>query len=128
MARLGKTVGKGAGLVFIGYLVGLLTAPRSGKQTRGKIKDDAKNSVAALEKQLKIVYKDTKEYLDKLSKDSPEVTSKVKDAKAAAEKSQTKVKQLLSAIHGGDNVDDDLDSALKSAKSTLADLKRYISK
>ena len=128
MAKVGKTIGKGLGLMFIGYAVGILTAPRSGKQTRRKIEQKATNSVRDIEKELKIVYKDTKDYLDKLAKDNPTLTNKVKDAKSKAQKSQIKVKELLSAIHGQDNVDEDLDSALKSAKVALSDLKRYISK
>jgi signal transduction histidine kinase len=66
--------------------------------------------------------------LDKLAKDNPKLTTKVKEAKTTAQKSQTKVKQLITAIHGQDNYDDDLESALKSAKTALSDLKRYLSK
>lgn len=128
MAQLRKNVGRGLGLMFVGYAAGLLTAPRSGKQTRRRIKKEAKSSVNDMEKQLKVVYKDTKQYLDKLAEDSPKVTTKLKEAKSTAQKSQTKVKQLLSAIHGEDNFDDDLESALKSAKTSLDNLKHYISK
>lgn len=128
MAKLRRIIGGGFRLVALGYALGVITAPRSGKQTRRRIKKSTKKSVRDIERDLKTVYSQTKATLNIVAKDNPEVTAKIKNAKEAAQKSQSKVKNLLSAIHGQDNVDDDLEAALKDAKSVLQDLKQFITK
>lgn len=110
----------------VGYALGFLTAPRSGKRTRNKLKD-SKDPVADIEKDLKDIYTDTKTALIKLTKDKPELTANLIKLKDKATASQGRVKELLSAIHGHDDVDGDLDLALKDAKESLSALKRYLS-
>jgi gas vesicle protein len=131
MATARKIVRRSLGLFALGYGLGILTAPRSGKQTRGKIKkttNDSINSVTDIEKDLKKVYSQTKEILTNFSKENPTLNAKLKKTVSAAQKSQSKVKDLLSAIHGQDNVDDDLSAALKNAKKSLDEIKKYIKK
>lgn len=128
MSKLRKIAAGGFGLIALGYALGILTAPKSGKQTRKKIKKTAKNSVSDIERDLKTIYSQTKDTLDKLSKNNPEITSKYKDVKSTATKSQAKLKNILSSLHGQDNLDEDLTNALKDSKQVLADLKNFLKK
>lgn len=127
MAKSHKTHHSRLRLVAVGYVLGLLTAPRSGKRTRTKIKN-SKDLVADIEKDLKDVYSQTKEVLAKLAQEDPRVTEDFKKLKEQAISSQSKVKDLLSAIHGHDNFDTDLVSTMKEAKKALNSLKDYLSK
>ncbi len=115
------------GLIAVGYVLGLLTAPRSGKRTRTKIKN-SKDLVADIEKDLKDIYSQTKEVLAKLAQEQPKLTEDLKKLKEQAMSSQSKVKDLLSAIHGHDNFDEDLTTTIKDAKKALESLKHYLSK
>ncbi|MEI9914387.1 MAG: YtxH domain-containing protein [Candidatus Saccharibacteria bacterium] len=46
MSKIRKVAAGGFGLLAVGYALGILTAPQSGKQTRKHIKDKATNSVS----------------------------------------------------------------------------------
>lgn len=128
MAKAKNILKRSLGLFALGYGLGVLTAPRSGRQTRKHLKKAADNSVSDIEKDLKKVYSQTKDSLSEFNRKNPSLNSKLKTVSSSALKSQAKVKELLSAIHGQDNVDDDLSAALNSAKSSLAELKKYLIK
>lgn len=128
MSKLKKVITGGFSLLAIGYALGILTAPKSGKQTRKRLRKTAKNSMYDMERDLKTIYSQTKNTLDQLAKDNPTLSSRYNNAKDLAEKSQHKLKGLISAIHGHDNVDEDLEAALKDAKSALMGLKSFLKK
>ncbi len=115
-----------------GYVAGILTAPKSGKQTRGNIKDVADKGMAEAEKDLKKLHteldkiiKDTKIGSDKLGvKAKKEVDGAVSKAKDSKEK----VREVLSALHEGDAEDKDLKRAVKDASDAIANLKKYLKK
>jgi gas vesicle protein len=123
-----KIVGGTLVALAAGYMVGILTAPRSGKKTRKQLKKTADHSIADLEKQLKNLHKQGQSLIDKFNKQNPKVSAKLKDVKAVALRNQAKLKELLSAIHGNDSVDEDLDKALRDAKDAFSDLSKYLSK
>jgi len=127
-AKTTKLVALGVGLFAIGYSLGILTAPRSGSATRSKMVYQAKKTKDDLEAELVEVYNKTKNSLRKVSIDNPKVTSKVKAVKDAAEESQKKIKDLISAMGGNDNLDEDLNAALNNARQALSDLKTYVTK
>jgi gas vesicle protein len=127
MAKDRRIPGRSLSLVALGYALGLLTAPRSGKRTRSKIKN-SKDPVSDIEKELKDLYSQTKKVLAKLAADEPKLNENLKKLKEQAMSSQAKVKDLLSAIHGHDEIDTDLDTAINEAKDALKSLKQYLSK
>ena len=114
----------------VGYLAGILTAPKSGKETRKDIKQAANRAVTESEKKLKELHSD----LDKL------IASGRKRAGAAGTKARTeldkalskaqvakdKARGILSAVHEGEADDKDLDKAVKEAKEALKHLKQYL--
>lgn len=120
-------------LVFgvVGYIAGILTAPKSGKETREDIKETANRVVSEAEKQLKklhselnVVMIDAKELLQGKSGKAKEDLSK---AVAAAKEKQTKVRDILSSLRdGGAATDPELNDAIKEAKSALIHLKKYM--
>lgn len=115
-----------------GYVAGLLTAPKSGKETRGDIKKAANTSVAQAEKELKKLHTE----LDSLIKDAKTNSGKLgkraqaelNELVAKAKDSKEKVREVLSAIHEGDADDKDLQKAVKQASQALKNLKKYLQK
>ena len=125
---MAKIIRRTIGLLTLGYAAGLLTAPSSGKQTREKLKQAASHSTSEVEQELKKLYKETSDAIKEFSKDNPKVTDKLKQAKKTAELSQAKLKQLISAVKGRDNIDDDLSEAIGEAKKAVNDLLKFVKK
>jgi gas vesicle protein len=115
-----------------GYVAGVLTAPKSGKQTRDDIKAATERSRAEAEKDLKQLHtdldkviKDAKAGSDKLGakaqKELAELVDKAKDTKE-------KTREVISAIHEGDAEDKDLARAVKNANTAIKHLRNYLKK
>ena len=115
-----------------GYVAGILTAPKSGKETRGDIKDTADKGFAEAEKDLKKLHteldktiKEAKVASDKAGvkakKELGELIDKAKDTKE-------KAREVLSAIHEGDAEDKDLKKAVKDAGNSIKHLRQYLKK
>jgi gas vesicle protein len=115
-----------------GYVAGILTAPKSGKQTREDLKATADDSRVEAEKDLKRLHteldkviKEAKTGSGKLSvKAQQELTELVDKAKDTKQK----VREVLSAIHEGDAEDRDLQRAVKSANTAVKSLRKYLKK
>lgn len=117
---------------IIGYIAGVLTAPKSGKETREDIKVAASKGIAEAEKQLKKVHTELSAVLADATAKADQLSGKAKEelerlAQKAA-KAKEKVRVALSAIHDGKADDEDLDKALKEAKDSLSALKTYLKK
>lgn len=115
-----------------GYLAGILTAPKSGKETREDIKDTAENGMAEAEKQLKKLHTqmtdtiaDAKKRVEALrgtaQKDMQVAIDKTNDAKE-------KARELLSALHEDGAEDKDLKKAIDEANKAIDHLKKYLKK
>jgi len=117
---------------IVGYAAGILTAPRSGKQTRSDLKAAANKSVAEAEKTLKKLQAELDKLINqakanggklsvKAKKELDELVVKAKDAKE-------KTREVLSAIHEGGADDKELDKAVKEANDSIQHLKQYLKK
>jgi gas vesicle protein len=115
-----------------GYLAGLLTAPKSGKETRKDIKDVTVKGITEAEKQLKKLHTELGSVIDEAKLKGANLTDKArKELDALVEKAKTskeKARVLLSAIHEGDAEDDDLQKAMAEASKAISHLRNYISK
>lgn len=129
----GKNIAIGAAIAGVaGYVAGILTAPKSGKETRKDIKDTAVKAKVEAEKKLKQLHSQ----LDDLLKKGKEASSKLSaQAKAdwdklaeAALASKDKVRAVLSSIHEGGTDDKDLQKAIKDATAAVDSLKNYLAK
>lgn len=115
-----------------GYVAGILTAPKSGKETRKSLQESTSRNITEAEKKLKrmhtelgFVINDANEYLQSLKgKSKKEVQSAVKVSKRAKEKAR----DVLSAVHEGEVEDKDLQKALKDADKALQHLKQFLKK
>lgn len=115
-----------------GYVAGILTAPKSGKETREDIKDAANRSVFEAEKQLKKLHTELNTTLGKAKTQSSRAKGKAKieldSAIQTAREVKEKARAVLSAVHEGDSDNKDLDSAIKDAKNAISHLKSYLKK
>lgn len=134
---MGKSTGRkfavGAAIAGVaGYVTGVLTAPKSGKETRKDIKENVDSSIAEAEKDLKKLHTELATKLEEVKlvsqkfsgKAKTEVDSSINKARDAKEK----VREMLSAIHEGDADNKDLQRAIKEAKQALAHIKDYFKK
>ncbi len=121
-----KVVGGTIVAVAAGYVLGILTAPRSGKSTRKQIATKANEAVTQIEKQLKDMYKQSQEMIDKFNKDNPKMSQGLKDLKAKAIACQEKIKELLTSIHGDDSTEEDLHKAVSEAQKSLDSINKTL--
>jgi gas vesicle protein len=115
-----------------GYVAGILTAPKSGKETREDIKDGAKSTYAAAEKELKTLHTELNKLLDEGRAKTDEYKGTAKEnldkAMTTAKAAKEKARELLSAVHEGDAEDKDLKKAIADAAKAVDHLKTYLKK
>ncbi len=132
--KSGDTVKKfaiGAAIsALIGYLAGILTAPKSGKETRDDIKNKAEETYGAAEKELKKLHTELTDVIDEVSdrvgefrnrKDVGEALDKGRDAKQ-------KAREVLSVLHEGEASDKDLKKAIGDATKAIEHLRDFLTK
>jgi gas vesicle protein len=115
-----------------GYLAGILTAPKSGKETRKDIKTAAVQTAKASEKQLKRLQAE----IDKAQAEAKTVLAKLSgkakvglnEAITNADDAKSKIKQVLSAASSGKVEDKDLQKAVKEAANAVDHLKTFFTK
>ncbi|HEU4914510.1 MAG TPA: YtxH domain-containing protein [Candidatus Saccharimonadales bacterium] len=116
-----------------GYVAGILTAPKSGKETRKDIKEGVEHGVAEAEKTLKKLHTQ----LSDLTAEAKEKATTLKgvaqkDLQVALDKTtvvREKAREMLGAIHEGNKVEDkDLRKAIDDANKAIDHLKTYLKK
>lgn len=115
-----------------GYLTGILTAPKSGKETRKDIHDTAVKAKLESEKKLKQVHSELDKLISEAGKKMNVASTVAKKdisiAVDAATKAKEKAREALSAVHEGGSDDKDLQKAIKEANKAVDHLKKYLSK
>ncbi|MEX2014306.1 MAG: YtxH domain-containing protein [Candidatus Saccharimonadales bacterium] len=116
----------------VGFAAGVLTAPRSGWRTRKKLSESASKARVDGEKQLKQLYSELqnliKESETRVKKSKLKVDNEFKKQLENSKKTRIKVKMLLSAIHGGEATDPDLNQMLVEAKKAKSNLSKFLKK
>lgn len=117
---------------IVGFLAGILTAPKSGKQTRQDIKDTADKGKDEAEKELQKLHAELDKAIEqaksnktKLSQAAQEEFNELVDR---AKDSKEKAREVLGAVREGNANDKDLDRAVKTANRSLKHLKKYLTK
>ena len=133
MGKLLKRLAVAVGLAAAaGYVTGILTAPKSGKETREDIKNAAVMGKGEAEKQLKKAASELGDMIDQAKKRGAELGDKAnKERNELMDKARLareKAREVISAIHDGDAADDDLRLAVEQANTALKHLRDYLKK
>ncbi len=126
----GRKVALGAIVAGVaGFVTGILTAPKSGKETRQDLKNTANNFKRDAEKKLKELSVEIGELLEKGQKLAKEQKGKAKagldTAMEQAKVSQQKVKEVISALKSGETDEPELKKAIAEAKKARDNLVKY---
>lgn len=115
-----------------GYVAGVLTAPKSGKETREEIKETALSTVAETEKRLKQAHTELSKNIDEMTAHANSIAGAAKkEAETlleAAHSAKEKVRLSLSSIHDGEVSDKDLKAAIVEADKAVTHLKKFLKK
>jgi gas vesicle protein len=116
-----------------GYVTGVLTAPKSGKETRSDIKSAANQKMTEAERQLKKLHTELTTLLNRTKSEASELKGKARqDYDEVVRLSQTvreKAREVLSALHEDGTVEDkDLKKAIDDANKAVEHLKKYVKK
>ena len=124
-----KIFAVGAALsVVAGYIAGILTAPKSGKDTRAEIRDKAGATYSAAERQLKTLHTELTDLINEVSdkissfknqKDVSDALDKGRDAKQ-------KAREVLSVLHDGNAEDKELKKAIQDATDAIEHLRNFL--
>lgn len=129
LKKLAVAVGLAAAL---GYVAGLLTAPKSGKDTREDLKQAAQNGMTQAERQLKNVSSELADLLEEAKKRGADMNDKARkqmdELVAQARAAREKAREVVSAVHEGDAQDEDLRLAVNQANNALRHLREYLKK
>lgn len=116
----------------VGYLAGILTAPKSGKATREDVKDTAKKSIAEVEKQLKKLHTELDKQLEEARKRAGQLKGKLREeldtAISKASGAKEKAREALTAVHEGQPTDEDLKKVVKDVEDSVKHLKVFLKK
>lgn len=123
----------GAALTAVaGYVAGVLTAPKSGKETRDDIKHKASETYSAAEKELKKLHTELGDVIseagDKLSTLRGHGQKSLDDAVSKGQKAKDKAREVLSSLHDGEAEDKDLKKAIAEATKAVENLRNYLKK
>jgi len=126
-----KAFAIGAALsALAGYVAGVLTAPKSGRETRADIRNRAQAGYAVAEKELKKLHTELTDVLNEVG-DRIESFKNRKDVDEALRKGQhakQKAREVLSTLHDGEAEDVDLRKAIKDATDAIEHLRNFLKK
>lgn len=119
-------------LAGIGYAAGILTAPKSGKETRKDIQRAAVRAKTEAEDKLKDLTAELADLIEQGKRKAKDVKETAKidyvEMLGHAQHARQKARELLSALHEGDAEDKDLKRAIDEVNKAIDHLKTYIKK
>jgi gas vesicle protein len=112
-----------------GYVGGILTAPKSGRETRKQLANDAEGIKENTEVQLQKVNDDLKELLKEAKTRTLALSSQAKEefneALLRAKDAQNKTSSTLKALKAGQADDPELNRAVKQARQAAKNLGKF---
>jgi gas vesicle protein len=113
-----------------GYVAGILTAPKSGKETRQDIADKAAELKEESIAQLQDLRDELDSLLDEAKSKSVALSAKAReefnDAVVLAKDAKNKTGTMIKAVRAGEASDPELNRAIKQAKLAAKNLGRYL--
>ncbi len=127
----GKKLALGAVIGGVaGYLTGLLTAPKSGQETRKDLADKAGEVKGSADVQLQNATTELNEALKKAKTKSVALNAKARqefdETVVKAKDAQNKATQVLKAFRAGEAENPELNKAVKQAKQAISNLSKYL--
>ena len=129
--KTGRKIAVGSALAAtIGYFVGILTAPKSGKETRADIASTADEVKFDIEAQLKQAEGElarvVKEAQTKSIALGAQAREEFNEALIRAKDAQAKTKTMIKGFKAGSSEDPELNRALKQAKQAKKNLSKFL--
>ncbi len=113
----------------IGYLAGILSAPKSGNDTRKAITDKADDIKVSTEDQLHELNDELKGLINTAKSKTLNLNSTARsefnEAVIKAKDTQNKTAQVIKAVKSGEAADPDLNRAIKQAKQSIKNLGKF---
>jgi gas vesicle protein len=115
-----------------GYVAGILTAPKSGKETRADIKNAADKYVAEAQAKLQTIREDVSNLIEEATEKAKRYSEKGKKEVAQlvdkAKTAQFKAREVLGAVKNGEADDAELQKAVEDANKAKEHLAEYLKK
>lgn len=130
-SRVVKVFAIGAALTAVaGYIAGLLTAPKSGRETRADIRNRAETAMSAAERELKKLHTELTDVIDEVSDrlSSFKDRKDVGDALDRGRDAKQKAREVLSLLHDGETDDKELKKAIADATKAIEHLRDFLRK
>jgi gas vesicle protein len=126
----GRNIAIGALIAGVaGYVAGLLTAPKSGKETRADIAQKASDFKEAAAEEMAQLQGELKDLLNKAKTETIALSGKARaefnEAVARAKDAQSRLTIMLKAVKAGEAEDPELNKAIKQAKAAAKNLSKY---
>lgn len=119
----------------LGYVAGILTAPKSGAETRGSIRHASNSGMAEAEKRLKQMHTELSKLIDEVvsegkhaAKHLPQRNELQSEIIDGASRTRQKTREIISALHDGSADDRDLDKAVSEAGKAIKSIRSYLKK
>lgn len=116
----------------IGYAAGILSAPKSGRETRRDIQRASIKAKTEAEKTLKKLHSELGDLITQGKAKARNVKDTAKkelvEALTKAQFAKEKARAILSAVHEGDADDKDLKKAITEVNKAIDHLKTYVGK
>lgn len=127
----GKKIALGALVAGVaGYVTGILTAPKSGKETREDIVDKAEDIKHGAEDQLQAAQDEVSDLLKSAKHKtlalSAQAREEFNEAVVKAKDAQNKGSSVLKAVRAGEASDPELNKAIKQLKLAQKNLAKYL--
>ena len=127
-----KTAVTAALVGVAGYVAGLLTAPKAGKETRADIRRSLPdNKQAALDK-AKLLYDEMDELLSNVRDERDDLSAKalthLNSALKKAKSGRDKLEVVIKSVKDGESSDSELNKAIKEAEKAVVHFKKFMLK
>jgi gas vesicle protein len=128
-----KKLAIGTGLAAVGgYITGLLTAPKAGRETREDLKQKAQLGAKAGEEQLTHLVSELNTIMENVKNQAADLGAKsqsqAKVLVSRAKDARDKADSVLDAIHKGGSSDKDLDVAVNEVTRAVKHLRSFLKK
>lgn len=115
-----------------GYLAGILTAPKSGKETRQDVKNTAIKAKTEAEKDLKKLHSEITDQINRAKKIATKFgddhKKDIDKLMSKASVAKEKAREVLSAVHDGKSDNKELSAVIKDINNATDELRKYLDK